>query len=45
MSGASIAEELIGKNAVDLIAPEDREIAVVYTQKTLLVRFLPIPYY
>ncbi|MFX0123689.1 MAG: PAS domain S-box protein [Candidatus Hodarchaeota archaeon] len=35
MSGATIAEELIGKNAVDLIAPEDREIAIVYTQKTL----------
>ncbi|UCG00716.1 MAG: PAS domain S-box protein [Candidatus Heimdallarchaeota archaeon] len=35
VSGANIAEELIGKNAVDLIAPEDQEIAIAYAQKTL----------
>ena len=35
ISNASIAEELIGKNAVDLIYPEDREIALVNAQKTL----------
>lgn len=35
MSGANIAEELIGKSAVELITPEDREIALVNAQKTL----------
>ena len=35
ISNASIAEELIGKNAVDLILPEDREPALVNAQKTL----------
>ncbi|MFW9903347.1 MAG: PAS domain S-box protein [Candidatus Thorarchaeota archaeon] len=35
MSNANIAEELIGKNAADLIYPEDREIALVNTQKAL----------
>ncbi|MFX1507409.1 MAG: PAS domain S-box protein [Promethearchaeota archaeon] len=35
MSNASIAEELIGKNIVDLIFPEDQEIALVNAQKTI----------
>jgi len=35
MSNASIAEELIGKNVVDLILPEDREIALINARKTL----------
>ncbi|UCG89808.1 MAG: PAS domain S-box protein [Candidatus Heimdallarchaeota archaeon] len=35
MSGASIAEELIGKNTMELIAPEDRILAIENAQKTL----------
>jgi PAS domain S-box-containing protein len=35
MSNANIAEELIGKNAIDLICPEDREIALANAQTAL----------
>ncbi|MFX0210909.1 MAG: PAS domain S-box protein, partial [Candidatus Hodarchaeota archaeon] len=35
MSGASIAEELIGKNAMELIAPKDRKLAIENAQRTL----------
>ncbi len=35
LSGAVIAEELIGKNAIELIAPEDRNLAIENIQKTL----------
>ncbi|MFX0013341.1 MAG: PAS domain S-box protein [Candidatus Hermodarchaeota archaeon] len=35
MSGANIAEELIGINAIDLISPEDRQLAIENAQRTL----------
>ncbi len=35
MSGANIAEELIGKNAIEMIVPEDRNLVIENAQKTM----------
>ncbi|MHA2244266.1 MAG: PAS domain S-box protein [Candidatus Hodarchaeales archaeon] len=35
LNGANIAEELIGKNGLEMIAPEDRQRAIENAQKTL----------
>ena len=35
MNGVNIAEELIGKNTLEMIAPEDRQRAIENAQKTL----------